>query len=148
MRVDELGERINLTQRELVYLKAEIETLSKSYQAEIEKLKAEIEEIKRLIVPTEESWPMALDDTQEAEIKDKLAKAEAELARLQQVADKQRSENDEIRGKLEKEKPPKRQVDPDITKDIAELKAEVATLKDALGKSVKPRLKLPNLFGG
>ncbi len=93
---------------------------------------------------------MALDDTAEAEIKDKLAKAEAELTRLQQVADKQRAENEEIKGKLEKEKPTKPKVDPDVTKDIAEMKAKIATLEAELGKNAsgKVKLKLPNLFGG
>lgn len=92
---------------------------------------------------------MALNDTEEKALKDELAAKQAELERLQETATKTRNELEESNAKLAKEKPAKPKVDPDIAKDIAEAKADIAALKERLGQQKdKPRSKFfLNLFG-
>lgn len=92
---------------------------------------------------------MAMTDEEEAKLKQELAAKEAQLKELlakQQVDEKAVKEAE---AKRAKEKPGKVELDPDVVKEIATMKAEIAELKGLLGKSTakgKPS-DLLNFFG-
>jgi DNA repair exonuclease SbcCD ATPase subunit len=87
---------------------------------------------------------MALDDAQEKELKEKLAKIESELAELKKEQIK-KIEDDKSKTPPG-EKPPK--PDPDTAKTIAELQKDMAEIKAKLGSGTSAKKSgLPNFWG-
>ncbi len=92
---------------------------------------------------------MTMTDEEEAKLKADLAQSKQQLTDLlaKAKADEKRSDDDAAEKGRNKKTEGKLELDPDVVKEVATLKEEIADIKKRLGDSKSGAFKPFNLFG-